>query len=59
MNNAYFKNYVCLECGKQFSFPKHYIEKHGLDTPPYEEWYGCPYCAGAYREIPDEKEEGI
>lgn len=59
MNNAYDNNYVCLECEKHFHSPRHYIEKHGLDTPPYEEWYGCPYCSGAYQKIPDKKEEGI
>lgn len=40
--------YLCLECGGLFEEPKKYIETHGLDTPPYEEWYGCPYCDGDY-----------
>lgn len=22
------------------------IERHGLDTPPYEEYDACPHCAG-------------
>jgi hypothetical protein len=42
--------FVCLDCGHTFSEAKHYIEQHGLDTPPYEEYDGCPYCGGAYTE---------
>lgn len=45
--------YQCLDCGRKFSEPEKYQETHGLDSPPYEEWYGCPYCAGAYKEIPN------
>lgn len=41
---------VCIECGRLFEAPKHYVETHNLDTPPYEEWVGCPYCSGAYTE---------
>ena len=44
------KLFVCLECGKIFDEPKNYVEKHGLDTPPYEEFSGSPCCAGAYTE---------
>lgn len=40
--------YICLECGELFEEPKHYVETHNLDTPPYEEWTGCPRCGGAY-----------
>lgn len=40
--------YVCLECGCVFQSPKHYTEKHGLDTPPYEHYTGCPGCGSAY-----------
>lgn len=42
--------YICLDCGCLFSEPKHYVETHGLDDPPYEEWNGCPRCGGAYAE---------
>ncbi len=42
--------YVCLDCGKLFDSPKKIIEKHGLDSPPYEEFYACPKCGGAYVE---------
>lgn len=44
------KLFVCLECGKIFEQPVDYVEKHGLDTPPYEEFSGSPCCAGAYTE---------
>ena len=40
--------YMCADCGFVFEEPKHYTETHGLDTPPYEEWSGCPLCSGAY-----------
>lgn len=40
--------FVCLDCGCIFSKTKHYTETHGLDSPPYEEYNGCPECGGAY-----------
>jgi len=40
--------YICLDCGAFFSATRKYIEKHGLDCPPYEETIGCPSCGGAY-----------
>ena len=42
--------FVCLDCGCVFDEPERYVDTHGLDSPPYEVWYGCPYCGGAYRE---------
>jgi hypothetical protein len=42
--------YICLDCEKIFDFPELWTEKHGLDNPPYEEWWGCPYCGGMYVE---------
>lgn len=42
--------YICLDCGETFEEPKRYTETHGLDSPPYEEWNGCPSCGGAYVE---------
>lgn len=42
--------YLCLDCGSLFSDTRKYIEKHGLDCPPYEETIGCPSCGGAYVE---------
>lgn len=42
--------FLCLECGGLFEDPKKYQETHGLDSPPYETWFGCPYCGGEYVE---------
>lgn len=42
--------FICLDCGCVFDEPKHWIETHGLDSPPYEECDGCPSCGGAYAE---------
>ena len=42
--------FVCIECGNVFEDPKYWRETHSLDTPPYEEWSGCPKCHGAYTE---------
>ena len=42
--------YICLDCNKIFTNPRHYVESHGLDTPPYEEYDGCPRCGGTYTE---------
>lgn len=39
--------YICLECQHVFENPVRYIEKHCLDSPPYEEWDGCPLCGGS------------
>lgn len=40
--------YACLDCGGIFEYPKQYKESHGLDSPPYETWSGCPLCGGDY-----------
>jgi len=40
--------YTCLECGASFDTPQKYTERHGLETPPYETFTGCPLCGGAY-----------
>ena len=42
--------YICCDEGHIFDEPKHYIETHGQECPPYEEYDGCPYCGGAYEE---------
>lgn len=42
--------YICLDCENIFDTPKCYTETHGLNSPPYEIWNGCPKCAGAYVE---------
>jgi len=43
--------YVCVECGCQFDQPKRCVEKHGLDTPPYEIYDCCPECGGTYIDV--------
>ena len=43
-----YGEYTCLDCGKTFDDPKRWEERHGLDSPPYEDFSGCPYCGGAY-----------
>lgn len=43
--------YICMDCGCKFDDPKHYIEKHGLEHGPYEEFDGCPKCGGDYEDI--------
>lgn len=40
--------HICFDCGKVFAAPTRYTETHGLNTPPYETHYGCPYCGGDY-----------
>lgn len=42
--------YLCLECDNIFDEPKRYTETHGLASPPYETWEGCPYCGEMYVE---------
>lgn len=42
--------FVCKECGHVFEEPEYWVEKHGFDYPPYEEWSGCPNCRGDYVE---------
>ena len=40
--------HICLDCNTTFSAPRQYIKDHGLDTPPYEAYWGCPQCGGVY-----------
>lgn len=35
---------ICNECGELFEKPSVIKETHGLETPPYEEWFVCPHC---------------
>ena len=37
-------SYRCCDCESEFSELKIYTERHGLDSPPYETWEGCPNC---------------
>ena len=45
--------YRCCECGNLFEEGEQAVweERHGLDTPPYEQWSGCPVCKGDYEEV--------
>lgn len=44
-------DFICIECLETFEHPREYIETHGLESPPYEVSYGCPYCGGNYTEV--------
>lgn len=41
--------YKCTSCGHIFEEgeQKTYTERHGLDTPPYEKYEGCPSCGSS------------
>ena len=43
----------CCECGNLFEEGEQATleERHGLDSPPYEKWSGCPVCKGGYEEV--------
>ena len=38
--------YICLDCYNVFSRPEKYIDKCGLDTPPFLKRKVCPKCGG-------------
>lgn len=44
--------FKCLDCGHIFEEGEEarWEETHGLDTPPYEKFTGCPLCYGEYEE---------
>ena len=52
--------YRCESCGHLFEEGEQAVweERHGLDTPPYEQWSGCPLCRGGYEEVHQCKECG-
>ena len=45
--------YRCCECGNLFEEGEQAVweETHGLDSPPYEKFSGCPVCKGDYEEV--------
>ena len=45
--------YRCENCGHLFEDGEQAVweETHGLDSPPYEKWDGCPVCRGDYEEV--------
>lgn len=42
--------FICYDCGSIFYEPKTWTETHGLGSPPYEAYSGCPSCGGAFTE---------
>ena len=44
--------FKCLECGHIFEDGEQAVweETHGLDTPPYEKFSGCPICKGDFEK---------
>ena len=50
----------CDNCGHLFEDGEQAVweERHGLDTPPYEKWDGCPLCRGSYEQVYQCKECG-
>ena len=52
--------YRCENCGHLFEDGEQAVweERHGLDTPPYEQWSGCPICKCGYEEVHQCKECG-
>ena len=37
---------LCVGCGSLFETARRVVERHGLDSPPYEEYLACPCCGG-------------
>ena len=52
--------YKCIDCGHLFEEGEQatWEETHGLDSPPYEKFSGCPVCKGDYEEVHQCKECG-
>lgn len=42
--------FICVDCSCIFHEPKLIVEKHGLDSPPYEIFAVCPQCGGSFTE---------
>ena len=40
------KNFICLSCFAEFDEWAEVVERHCLDTPPYEKLQVCPQCYG-------------
>lgn len=47
-HNGAIKMYLCLNCNGLFEDPEITYETHGLEIPPYEKIFMCPYCGGDY-----------
>lgn len=49
--------YKCNYCGEAFDQPKATIERHGLDSPPFERVDVCPYCGeNSFEEIEEDED---
>ena len=52
--------YICESCERVFEEFDFVVEKHGLDTPPYEMIAVCPHCGSTdcddYYEDDEEEE---
>lgn len=50
--NYYFQGdddmYECQDCGHIFEVAAKVTERHGLDTPPFEEYGVCPACSSQF-----------
>ena len=51
---------ACLDCGREFRMheARRYVETHGFDSGPFEEWEGCPVCGGFFEEKPEFADSG-
>ena len=44
--------YVCNNCGYKFLYAEKLLEKHGLDTAPFEYIFVCPACkSNDYKKV--------
>ena len=43
---------ICVDCGTLFEQARTIVERHGLDTPPYEELRACPLLLCYQRSVP-------
>ena len=46
--------YICKDCKNLFENAQKFLERHNLDTPPYEEISVCPHC-NSERIVEEEK----
>lgn len=39
--------FICCDCQAVVHEPVKVVERHGLDTPPFEHYGACPLCHGS------------